>query len=115
MIMIDPFPALTAFLENVLLYLMFVGILLATISGIISGILFLPIFGLSELRRSMGTMALRATVVGLLIILLTIPVRDALIAHFPVPTNLPVMPLSSPTPFPSVGPQPTITPKGLQV
>jgi hypothetical protein len=108
--MTDPFPALTAFLDNLLLYLMFVGIILATISGIITGILFLPIFGLSELRRSMGAVALRSTVVGLLIILLTIPVRDALISHFPVPTNLPVVPLSSPTPFSTAGSQPAPTP-----
>lgn len=111
--MTDPFPTLTAFLEDFLLYLIFIGILLATISGIITGILFLPIFGLSELRRSMGAVALRSTVIGLLVILLTIPVRDALISHFPVPTNLPVVPLSSPTPFPTVGAQPTPTHQGL--
>ena len=110
--MTDPFPALTAFLEDILLYLMFIGIILATISGIITGILFLPLFGLSELRRSMGAVALRSTVVGLLVILLTIPIRDALVSHFPVPTNLPVVPLSSPTPFPSVGPQSTPTQQG---
>ncbi len=95
--MVDPFPELTAFLENILLYLMYIGIILATISGVVSGILFLPIFGLSEVRRSLGTIALRSTIIGLLIILLVIPVRNALIVHFPVPTTIPVIPLSTPS------------------
>ncbi len=94
----DPFPQFTSFLENILLYLIYIGIILATISGIVAGILFLPIFGLSERRASLGGTALRMTVIGILVILLALPLRNALLAHFPLPSGVPTIPLSTPTP-----------------
>jgi cytochrome b561 len=107
--MTDPFPQLTSFLENVLLYMIFLGIILAGISGVVCGILYLPIFGLSERRREIAGTALRATVIGLLVILLALPARAALIHFFPLPTNLPpipVVPMTTPGTTPSGTPSP---------
>jgi hypothetical protein len=105
--MTDPFPALTIFLENIMLYLIFIGIILASISAIVAGILFLPIFGLSERRASLGGTALRMTVLGLFIILLAIPTREALLRNFPVPTNIPAIPT---VPMSTPGATPIVTP-----
>lgn len=104
--MVDPFPAFTAFLETILLYLIFIGIILATISGVIAGILFLTIFGLSTQRASVGTRALQFTAIGLIVILLAIPARNALLAHFPLPPGLPAIPLSTPVASPVPTPKP---------
>jgi hypothetical protein len=90
--MTDPFPAFTQFLTNILTYLIFIGIIFATISGIVAGILFLPIWGFSDRRTSAGAIALRLTVVGLIIILLAVPARNALLKFFPPPTALPPLP-----------------------
>jgi hypothetical protein len=100
--MTDPFPLFTAFLDNALLYLIFIGIILATISGVISGILYLPIFGFSERRAALGSTALRMTIIGIAIIILTIPIRNALLSLVPVPVSIPAIPLTTPTvPVPS--------------
>lgn len=106
--MADPFPAFTAFLEMILLYLIFIGIILATISGVFAGIIFLPIFNLSTQKTAVAVRALQFTGVGLLIILLAIPARNALLAHFPLPPGVPTIPLSTP----AVPPTPTPKPLG---
>jgi hypothetical protein len=95
--MTDPFPLLTAFLENTLLYLIYIGVILATISAVLAGILFLPIFGLTNQRAALGSTALRMTVIGIVVILLAVPVRNAMLGAFPTPVNLPPIPLTSPT------------------
>jgi cytochrome b561 len=107
--MADPFPQLTTFLENLLLYLIFLGIILAGISGVVCGILYLPIFGLSERRREIANAALRGTVIGLLVVLLALPARAALLHFFPLPTGLPpipVIPVTTPTMAPASTPSP---------
>ncbi len=103
--MVDPFPVFTAFLETILLYMIFIGIILATISGVLAGILFLPVFGLSAQRTATGSKALQFTAIGLLIILLAIPARNALLSHFTLPPGLPAIPLSTPvaSPIPKPG------------
>ncbi len=93
----DLFPSLTSFLESFLLWLMYLGILLVSISFIIAAILFLPIFGLTERKTSLGAVALKMTIIGLFIILLAIPARNALLVHFPLPPGVPAIPLSTPT------------------
>lgn len=108
----DPFPQLTTFLDNLLLYLIFIGIILCTISGIVAGILFLPIFGPNDQRTAVGATALRLTAISFLIIVLAIPARSALLHFFPLPTNIPTIPnipLATPTPTPPI---PTLTPQG---
>lgn len=96
--MTDPFPQFTAFLENFLLYSIFVGIILSTISGVIAGIAYLPIFTwlLNEQRDAWGRHALRGTVIGLSLILLALPMRNALLANVHLPAGLPPIPLSTP-------------------
>jgi hypothetical protein len=51
---------------------------------------------------------LRLTVIGLIVILLAIPARNALLAHFPLPVNVPAIPLTTPaagqTPIPGQTP-----------
>jgi len=108
----DPFPQLTAFLGALLLYLIYLGVILSTISAVAAGILFLPIFGHNEQRTSIGSLALRLTAIGFIIIVLAIPARTALLHFFPLPTNLPAIPaipLSTPTPTPTI---PTLAPPG---
>src|SRR5581483_10534397 len=83
----DPFPQLTAFLGALLLYLIYLGVILSTISAVAAGILFLPIFGHNEQRTSIGSLALRLTAIGFIIIVLAIPARTALLHFFPLPTN----------------------------
>jgi hypothetical protein len=97
--MTDPFPSFTAFLENILLYMIFIGIILSTISAVLAGILYLPVFGFSERRASLGSTALRMTIIGFVIIILAIPLRNALLGWFPTPVNIPPIPLTSPTPI----------------
>jgi hypothetical protein len=63
--------------------------------------LFFPIFGLSDRRTAIAATALRATFIGLLIILLAVPARTALLHYFPPPANIPAIPavpLATPTP-----------------
>jgi hypothetical protein len=103
----DPFPAFTAFLELILLYMIYSGVILSGISAVLSGILFLPVFGLSVQRTAIAVRALQFTGIGLLVILLAIPARNALIAHFPLPAGVPTVPLSTP-----VVPAPTPKPAG---
>ena len=102
----DPLPQLTTFLGDLLLYLIYLGIILAVISAVIAGILLLPIFGLSERNTALGTNALRWAVIGLLVILLAIPIRNILLHYFPPPTGTPTIPFVTPTP----GRTPTRTP-----
>ncbi len=111
--MTDPFPQLTTFLESALLYLIFLGIILSAISAVVAGILYLPIFGLGERRTAIAGAALRATVIGLIIVLLALPARGALLRYFPVPTNLPpipTVPLTTPPAGSSPVPAATSTP-----
>jgi len=104
--MTDPFPAFTDFLQTFLLYLIYIGIILSTISGVFAGILFLPIFNLSNQRMAIAIKALQFTGIGLLVIVLAIPARNALLTHFPLPPGVPSIPLSTPV-------VPTPTPKPL--
>ena len=94
----DPFPAFTAFLELILLYMIYIGVILSGISGVLAGILFLPVFGLNVQRTAIAVRALQFTGIGLLVILLAIPARNALLAHFPLPAGVPAIPLSTPVP-----------------
>ncbi|QBD82441.1 hypothetical protein EPA93_43290 [Ktedonosporobacter rubrisoli] len=111
--MSDPFPTLTNFLGDLLLYLIFIGIILATISAVVSGILFLPIFGAGERRKEIAGIALRATVAGLIVILLALPARNALLHYFSLPKQMPAIPtvpVGTPTPsVPAATPTPTPT------
>ena len=100
--MVDPFPQFTSALENILLYLIFIGIILATISGIFAGIMYLPIFGwLDDQKNALGRNALRMTVIGLLIILIAIPARNAILSQFTLPPGVPAIPLSTPAASPT--------------
>lgn len=107
--MIDPFPQLTAFLASLLLYLIFLGVILSTISAVVAGILFLPVFGSNDQRIAYGSLALRLTAIGFIVIVLAIPARSALLHYFPLPTSLPAIPT---VPLSTPAPTPTLTPQG---
>lgn len=108
--MVDPFPQITTFLGDVLLYLIYIGIVLAAISGVLAGILFLPVLGFSERHQALASTALRFTFVGLLVILLAIPLRNVILNYFPVPARVPSIPYTTPTVMPTGIPLPKLTP-----